>query len=592
MRVLVPPPRESKFHEVASATDVGRSSRRREDTHAVFTLPGPEEAWPILVLAVADGQGGHSSGRLASAVALDTFGEALGKGLATVAFESWTWQVQATDAIEFAVQRANAEVRALAADREPGREPATGLTAAILLGNWMAVVHLGRGRAWCLRRSELEQLTADRSAPPVLGLTPQALPDVRFVRLEAGEMIAVSSPGLYRHVDGEELAQWLNGRDGAMEILVDLLTAIADRGGEEDTSLCLCRVRRLPDPLLPEPAPRPDRAIIAPELPHFTVAPAPRWRPVQVVFGLATVLVALGAIGGGLGWWNEAPRDDELRKGWVAGTAAPAAEAQPAGRPEAGAGAQDSSVGPAIEASATAVSEPATALPAADSATAAASAAAPVPAASPTAVPSDSVRIADSARRARRDSIRAENRRRDSIDADALAARALAEQRFRDSVAEAMETLRREREAADQRARAESAARAEAARQLALRQQAEQDERDRRLARVTSGRAAFGTWLLDIDRQSAAGNRASPAIAAGPASYQGFVASNKPVIEAARFTTMDVNDSTGTATAEWTMKWRTDFGTSSERRVRARAEAVREGDTWRIRSWRILEGGP
>jgi serine/threonine protein phosphatase PrpC len=593
MRVLVPPPRESKFHEVASATDVGRSSRRREDTHAVFTLPGPEEAWPILVLAVADGQGGRSSGRLASAVAIDTFGEALSKALATVAFESWTWQAQATDAIEFAVQRANTEVRALGADREPGREPATGLTAVILFANWMAVVHLGRGRAWRLTRTELEQLTADRSAPNVLGLQAQVLPDVHFLRAEAGEMIAVSSDGLYRYVDGEELAQWLSGREGVMEILVDLLTAVQDRGGEEDTSLCLCRVRRLPDQALPEPAPRPDRAIVAADLPHFPVAPAPKWRPAQLVFALATILVAVGAIGGGLGWWSETPKVDELGRGWVAvpapvqapaSTAPDVAQADSVARPAV-------TVGPVSPDTAGLSPRAAAVPPPAPVIQPEKPVAAPAPA--PVVVAgADSIRAADSARRARRDSIRAESRRRDSIDAAALAARAIEEQRFRDSVAGAMEALRREREAADQRARAESAARAEAARQLAARAQADQEARDRQLARITAGRAALGTWLLEIDRQSARGNRASPAIAVGPASYQGFIASNKPVVEGARFANMDVNDSTGVATAEWTLKWRTEFGTGSERKVRARAEAVREGDTWRVRSWRILEGGP
>jgi protein phosphatase len=585
MRVLVPPPRESKYHEVASATDVGRSSRRREDTHAVFTLPGPEEAWPILVLAVADGQGGHSSGRLASAVAIDTFGEALARALATVAFESWTWQAQATDAIEFAVQRANVEVRALGADREPGREPATGLTAVILLANWLAVVHVGRGRAWRLTRTELEQLTADRSAPSVLGLQAQVLPDVHFHRAGAGEMIAVSSDGLYRHVDGGELAHWLSGREGVMEILVDLLAAVADRGGEEETSLCLCRVRRLPEQALPEPAPRPDRAMVAPVLPHFPVAAPPRWRPVRLVFALATILVAVGAMGGGLGWWSDAPKVDELGRGWVD---------VPAPVIAAGAGAQTAE---GAETAGSIASAPPP-VPAIDSTPVGARVVAPplpVQAAdAPPAVPAntDSARTVDSARRARRDSVRAENRRRDSIDAAALAARALDEQRFRDSVAEAMESLRREREAADQRARAESTARADAARQLVAKQQADQESRDRELGRITAGRAALGTWLLEIDRQSALGNRSSPAIAVGPASYQGFVASNKPVVEGARFTTMDVNDSTGSATAEWMLKWRTDFGTGGERRVRARADVVRSGDTWRVRSWRILEGGP
>ena len=100
MRVLVPPPRESRYHEVASATDVGQSRRRREDTHAVFSLPGPGGDWPILVLAVADGLGGRSGGRLASAVAIDAFGESLQKALSTVEFGSWTWKSQVRDAME------------------------------------------------------------------------------------------------------------------------------------------------------------------------------------------------------------------------------------------------------------------------------------------------------------------------------------------------------------------------------------------------------------------------------------------------------------------------------------------------------------
>lgn len=544
----------------------------------MFSLPGPGQEWPILVLAVADGQGGHASGRLASAVAIDTFGESLGKAISTVAFESWTWQSQATDAIEFAVQRANAEVRALAAERGEGREPATGLTALVLLANWIAVVHVGRGRAWRLRKADLEQLTADRSSPTVLGMSPQVLPDVRFLRVESGEVLAVASDGLYRHVDGDELGRWLTSRDGVMEILVDLLGAVADRGGEDDVSLCLCRVRRLPDVLLPDPAPRPDRTIVTPELPHFPVAPTPRWRPGQWVFALMTLAVAVGAIGGGLGWWGEAQKPvDPLASGWVA-TARP--EPVPAVPESVVATATADSVAPPRAAGATRAA-PAEVVP--DPA---------VPAAPLATLDADSARVADSTRRARRDSVRAERQRQDSVEAAAVAARDAEQQRYRDSVASAMEVLRREREAADQRARAESTARSESARQAAARQRAEQEARDRELVHITAGRAAFGTWLGDIDRQSSAGNRASPAIASGPASYQGFVAKNKPVIEGARLTTMEVNDSTGVAIAEWTMKWRTDFGTGSERRVRARAEAARTGETWRVKGWRILEGAP
>ena len=152
----------------------------------------------------------------------------------------------------------------------------------------------------------------------MLGPQAQVLPEIRLTRVEAGDVIAVCSDGLYRYVDGEELGRWLSSRDGLMDILVDLLTATADRGGDEDTSLCLCRVRRLPEERLPEPAPRADKTVAAPpELPHFTVPRTSRVGPTRVLFALATIAVGVGAIGGGLGWWSGVGTGEDLRAGWV-----------------------------------------------------------------------------------------------------------------------------------------------------------------------------------------------------------------------------------------------------------------------------------
>ena len=55
---------------------------------------------------------------------------------------------------------------------------------------------------------------------------------------------------------------------------------------------------------------------------------------------------------------------------------------------------------------------------------------------------------------------------------------------------------------------------------------------------------------------------------------------------------MDVNETAGSATAEWTARWRGEFGTTASRRMRVTVEAVREGDVWRITGWRFLEGAP
>ncbi len=590
MRVLVPPPRESRYHEVASATDVGQRRRRREDTHAVFSLPGPGGDWPILVLAVADGLGGRSGGRLASAVAIDALGESLQKALSTVEFGSWTWQSQVRDAMEFAFAHANAEVRALRSEGDSA-EAATGLTTVLLISDWLCVGHAGRGRAYRLQGAALEQLTADRSAPPVLGPQAQVLPEIRLTRVEAGDVIAVCSDGLYRYVDGEELGRWLSARDGLMDILVDLLTATADRGGDEDTSVCLCRVRRLPEERLPEPAPRADKTVAAPpELPHFTVPRTARVGPTRVLFALATIAVGIGALGGGLGWWSRAGTGEDLRSGWVTSDTPrvqapiiatpdtePVAVPVPTAVPP-----RDSS--PAV-ASAIPPARVDSASPPAPRETARAVAPAPVPPTEDRDAKAAAAR--DSARRARREEVRIQDslaeaailrqRAADSISRDSVN-RATAARRARDSIADvtrAAEEARLARERADATARASAAVEAET-----------------RNREVTAGRAVINSWAQSLGPAAAAGDRGAPSISTGPGSFASFVADNRPRLEGVRITGMDVNETTGTATAEWTARWRGEFGTTASRRMRATVEAVREGDVWRITGWRFLEGAP
>lgn len=578
MRVLVPPPRESRYHEVASAADVGQGRRRREDTHAVFSLPGPGGDWPILVLAVADGLGGRGSGRLASAVAIDAFGEMLHRTITGVEFSSWTWQAQVRDAIEHAFAHANAEVRGLRAEGGDGAEVATGLTVAILISDWLCIGHAGRGRAYRLQGNALEQLTSDRSSPPVLGGQPQVLPETRFTRVASGDVIAVCTDGLYRYVDGEELGRWLSSRDGLMDILVDVLTATADRGGDEDTSICLCRMRRLPEEHLPEPAPRADKAVISPEFPHFTVTPAPRIRPARLLFALATLAVGIGAIGGSLGWWTRGSGGGEdLRKGWVTGSRLP----DTSGRAEGARNPSPDTGGiPAGSAASDQLPDTSGSPVAGDQS--------PVAAAAP-AVNTDSVAavqaIRDSVRRARRE----EARVRDSIAAADEAARVAAEAAYRDSVNRALVAARRR---ADSIARAAEDARLADERAEATRRAAAAAATEMRSRRITAGRAVLNSWAQAIAPAAEAGDRNAPSIAAGPGSFASFVAGNKPRLEGVQMTGMDVNDSAGHGTAEWTARWRGEFGATVQRRMRVAVDAARDGDVWRVTGWRFLEGAP
>jgi hypothetical protein len=89
-----------------------------------------------------------------------------------------------------------------------------------------------------------------------------------------------------------------------------------------------------------------------------------------------------------------------------------------------------------------------------------------------------------------------------------------------------------------------------------------------------------------------AGNVGAPVLRAGPPDFASFVDKRDPWLSDALLSSVNVSEQSAEATAEWTAKWRTEFGASRTRRMKATATLVPEGDAWRLRSWRIIEGAP
>jgi hypothetical protein len=178
----------------------------------------------------------------------------------------------------------------------------------------------------------------------------------------------------------------------------------------------------------------------------------------------------------------------------------------------------------------------------------------------------------------------AERQRRDSAElADAAAVR-LAEQRARDSVA-AADKHRRDSIEAQERVEAQARAAAQAETTRVAQERA-------REARLASGRTALNGWLQRLVAAVGAGESHAAVLTAGPASFAAFVEKNNPKISDASMTSLEVDESSGEATAEWLIKWRSNFGTATQRRVKASATVVRDGETWRLLGWKILEGAP
>jgi protein phosphatase len=632
---ILVPPRPASVHEVASRTDTGRQIRRNYDAVSVFALSLPADDLDLVVLAVADGLGVHARGSTASVVAVEAFSDAFTRHAATLVPGS-RWQRNLASILETAFGETNTAILRLG-----GRgveDPATTLTVAVIIGDWLCAAHVGNSRVYRLANHELEQLTEDHAAEPealltplqedilaptdgghlasALGVAESSTPSVLFRHIATGDVIAVTSDGLHGLVEGDDLARMLNASRPLEEIAGKLVAAARSRGGEDNISVALARVGSV-DVALPEPSIQAERlygSVAASLLPRYQAEPPARWLPDRI--GLVVGLLVSLALVGGFVWWDDyraataskapsvivmadtswrirgdavapvavatAPTDTAVRRIAVPDSASvPTAS----GAARAAGAAGDCAPGAPVATCAPSVSGTGTP----DAAAPAAPAALPAPtrtAAAP-ATPDSETR-----RRQVRDSIEAERRagsdeqhRLESLAVvTAAAARLAQEQRVRDSVANAARQAREEQEARDRQA-------AEARTEQRTRD--EQVERERlRDTRVASGHTALTVWLQNLVRAIDAGDEKAAALASGPPRFAEFVGSNHPRTTDARTMTAQVDEDSGQATAQWTLRWRTNFGTTSQRQMQAQATIARDGENWHVVGWKILEGAP
>jgi len=238
----------------AACSDTGRVREVNEDRVLVLEHAGRGAA----LYVVADGLGGHAAGSVASALAVQVLRATVPALLAA--------RVPPQEALIRAVRDANDEIRERATD--PDRAGmATTCTALLCIGTEGLVVHVGDSRAYLLRGREIQQLTTDHSlvqelvrhggvAPQdadahaqrhvltrALGVEPDVQPDVLTVPLRSGDVFCLTSDGVSGAVPAEEIAAVLRGTpdaEAACETLVGLANA---RGGLDNASAVVVRLR-------------------------------------------------------------------------------------------------------------------------------------------------------------------------------------------------------------------------------------------------------------------------------------------------------------------------------------------------------------
>ncbi len=235
----------------ALRVDLGHASLsgarpKNEDYCAGVTPEDAELENKGILVAVADGVGGHANGREASEYCVRSL-------LADYYATPDTWSVpQALDKVIVALNRW------LYAHTRRARETAgmaTTLSALVLRGRRYVIAHVGDTRVYRLRAGELVQLTSDHvwEHPELnsvlsraVGLDAGLTVDYADGELAAGDVFLLASDGVWGTLGDARLAKMLAATGSADEIAATIANAATDAGAEDKATALVLRVLELP----------------------------------------------------------------------------------------------------------------------------------------------------------------------------------------------------------------------------------------------------------------------------------------------------------------------------------------------------------
>ena len=250
--------------EVASRCHVGKVRERNEDTSFSFiSQAGGNEPLPLFGLfVVADGMGGHNDGHRASKLVARTVAQhILDRLYRTLLHEGHSaMQQPVQEVMEESVSLANKALAAAGAGKEMG----TTLTAAVILGSRLFLVHVGDSRAYLMHEDALSlvttdhtivqalqdagQLTAEEAAihpnrnlvyRALMGETMEEPVDVFTRSLPHRGTLMLCSDGLSGQVDQATIAAVLKEDVGMQEKADRLLNEALQAGGNDNITVIL-----------------------------------------------------------------------------------------------------------------------------------------------------------------------------------------------------------------------------------------------------------------------------------------------------------------------------------------------------------------
>ena len=248
--------------ELASMSDTGKMRNNNEDN--VLTDRG------LGLAMVADGMGGHSSGEVASSLAVkvtrDRFESMRNTGLKPGAYDA-KYALE-TNQLGFAVQLANSVIYEAGNSAPENKGMGTTLSVLFLNGDKAAIAHIGDSRVYLFRDGVLQQVTEDHSLvmehvrkgimtleqaekSPLQNILTRALGaqktpavDLKEIPVMENDRFLLCTDGLFKAVPVEQIAGIMKANPDAQQACDVLVRTANANGGPDNITVAIAAFRK------------------------------------------------------------------------------------------------------------------------------------------------------------------------------------------------------------------------------------------------------------------------------------------------------------------------------------------------------------
>jgi protein phosphatase len=247
--------------EVAGQTDVGRKRSHNEDNFAILAEYG--------LYVVADGMGGHSSGEIASKMAVDTL-EQFFQDTSEDPERTWPYKMDRAKGYEenrliTGIKLCNLRIYEQAQRNPKQRGMGTTLAALFAVEDGIYIAHVGDSRVYRIRDGRIELLTEDHSLlndykrmkrltddeianfphknviVRALGMKDTVKVDTRFEAPRVDDILLLCSDGLCGPVNDQRLLDTVLKHDDLPSATQRLIETANESGGPDNITCVLAR---------------------------------------------------------------------------------------------------------------------------------------------------------------------------------------------------------------------------------------------------------------------------------------------------------------------------------------------------------------